>query len=99
MIMDDRNFSIIHQYRTAFVILTGISKYILSRFISNLSLINHYLVVFSWLYNKFRVNRLLFSSNQSMKDKTVLITGGAGGMGYETAKDLLRRGLIYLSFE
>jgi NAD(P)-dependent dehydrogenase (short-subunit alcohol dehydrogenase family) len=27
-----------------------------------------------------------------MKDKTIVITGGAGGMGYETAKDLLQRG-------
>jgi NAD(P)-dependent dehydrogenase (short-subunit alcohol dehydrogenase family) len=29
-----------------------------------------------------------------MQGKTVVITGGNGGIGYETAKDLLLRGLI-----
>lgn len=29
-----------------------------------------------------------------MQGKTVLITGGHTGIGYETAKDLLRRGCI-----
>jgi NAD(P)-dependent dehydrogenase (short-subunit alcohol dehydrogenase family) len=34
---------------------------------------------------------------QLMQGKTVLITGGHTGVGYETAKDLLRRGSIQFS--
>ena len=48
----------------------------------------------AWLFNKFWVNRKFYPSTQSMQGKTVLITGGNGGIGYETAKDLLQRGLI-----
>ena len=29
-----------------------------------------------------------------MQGKTVVITGGNAGIGYETAKDLLRRGTV-----
>jgi NAD(P)-dependent dehydrogenase (short-subunit alcohol dehydrogenase family) len=29
-----------------------------------------------------------------MEGKTILITGGISGIGYETAKDLLQRGLL-----
>jgi hypothetical protein len=50
--------------------------------------------VIAWLFNKFWMNRLLYSSTQSMKGKTVVITGGNAGIGYETAKDLLQRGMI-----
>ncbi|CAF5015044.1 unnamed protein product [Rotaria sp. Silwood1] len=45
-----------------------------------------------WLYNKLWVNRKFYPSMQLMQGKTVLITGGNAGLGYETAKDLLRRG-------
>jgi FlaA1/EpsC-like NDP-sugar epimerase len=46
----------------------------------------------AWLYNKFWINRKFYPSMQLMQGKTVLITGGHTGIGYETAKDLLRRG-------
>jgi FlaA1/EpsC-like NDP-sugar epimerase len=48
----------------------------------------------AWLYNKFWINRKFYPSMQLMQGKTVLITGGHTGIGYETAKDLLRRGSI-----
>lgn len=51
-----------------------------------------FVVSLGWIFNKVWVNRRLFDSTQSMKGKTVLITGGNAGIGYETAKDLLRRG-------
>lgn len=44
------------------------------------------------LYNKLWINRKFHPSSQTMQGKTVLITGGNAGIGYETAKDLLRRG-------
>ncbi|UJR36809.1 hypothetical protein I4U23_029523 [Adineta vaga] len=46
----------------------------------------------AWLYNKFWINRKFYPTMQLMQGKTVLITGGYTGIGYETAKDLLRRG-------
>ncbi|CAF1244268.1 unnamed protein product [Adineta ricciae] len=49
-------------------------------------------VIVAWSYNKFWVNRKFYPSMQLMQGKTVLITGGSTGVGYETAKDLLRRG-------
>lgn len=52
------------------------------------------LVIGIWLFNKFWMNKLLYSSKQSIQGKTVLITGGNSGIGYETAKDLLQRGLF-----
>ncbi|UJR11902.1 hypothetical protein I4U23_016080 [Adineta vaga] len=55
-------------------------------------LISSGIVSTGWLYNKFWVNRRLLSSNQMMIGKTILITGGNTGIGYETAKDLLKRG-------
>jgi hypothetical protein len=51
-------------------------------------------VIAAWLYNKLWVNRTFYPSTQSMQGKTVLITGGNAGIGYETAKDLLLRGSI-----
>ncbi|CAF4421733.1 unnamed protein product, partial [Rotaria sp. Silwood2] len=46
----------------------------------------------AWLYNKLWANRNLYQSMQLMQGKTVVITGGNTGIGYETAKDLLYRG-------
>jgi len=51
-------------------------------------------VMAAWLYNKLWVNRKFYPSSQSMQGKTVIITGGNTGIGYETAKDLLQRGSI-----
>ncbi|CAF1352014.1 unnamed protein product [Rotaria sordida] len=51
-----------------------------------------FLIIVTRLFNKFWINRLLYSSTQSMEGKTVVITGGNAGIGYETAKDLLLRG-------
>jgi hypothetical protein len=51
-------------------------------------------VMAAWLYNKLWVNRKFYPSSQSMQGKTVVITGGNTGIGYETAKDLLQRGSI-----
>jgi FlaA1/EpsC-like NDP-sugar epimerase len=48
----------------------------------------------AWLYNKFWINRKFYPSMQLMQGKTVVITGGYSSIGYETAKDLLRRGSI-----
>jgi FlaA1/EpsC-like NDP-sugar epimerase len=48
----------------------------------------------AWLYNKLWVNRKFYSNIQSMQGKTIIVTGGNGGIGYETAKDLLQRGSI-----
>jgi len=64
---------------------------------SSLKLILNYgyfSVMAAWLYNKLWVNRKFYPSSQSMQGKTVIITGGNTGIGYETAKDLLQRGSI-----
>ncbi|CAF1004561.1 unnamed protein product [Adineta steineri] len=45
----------------------------------------------AWLYNKLFVNCKFNASTQSMQGKTVIVTGGNSGIGYETAKDLLQR--------
>ncbi|CAF1446470.1 unnamed protein product [Rotaria sordida] len=46
----------------------------------------------AWLFNKLWINRQSYPIKQSMQGKTVLITGGNVGVGYDTAKDLLQRG-------
>jgi FlaA1/EpsC-like NDP-sugar epimerase len=61
-------------------------------------LISIFLVMTAWLYNKYWINRKFYPSMHLMQGKTVLITGGDTGIGYETAKDLLRRGLIGLLY-
>ncbi|UJR09338.1 hypothetical protein I4U23_013581 [Adineta vaga] len=49
-------------------------------------------LIVGWLYNKLWVNRQFYPSTQTMQGKTILITGGNTGIGYEAAKDLLQRG-------
>lgn len=51
------------------------------------------LVLAAWLYNKLWINRKFYPSMEMMQEKTILITDGHTGIGYETTKDLLRRGL------
>ena len=85
-------YQIFEEYRTAILIAAG------SRTFNRRDMTVFHRVSFSvmagWIYNKLWVNRKLYASVQSMHGKTVLITGGNAGIGYETAKDLLRRGLI-----
>jgi hypothetical protein len=85
-------YHIFKRYRTVFVIVTGTSSSLesLSMFMFGLVLCS--LALVGWLYNRLWINRKFFSSIQSMQCKTVVITGGNAGIGYETAKDLLRRG-------
>jgi hypothetical protein len=89
-------FSITHQlidqYRRSISIFAGTGIFLF--FSISSSLINISLVMAAWLYNKFWINRKFYPSMHLMQGKTVLITDGHTGIGYETAKDLLRRGLI-----
>ena len=50
----------------------------------------------AWLYNRYWINRKFYPSTQLMTGKTILITDGHVGIGYETAKDLLRRGETFV---
>lgn len=52
----------------------------------------------AWLYNKHWINRKFYPSMQMMQEKTILITDGHTGIGYETTKDLLRRGSSEFNF-
>ena len=91
----DNLFSIIHQliddYRESISIFTGTGTFHIAMKIIS-SLINIFLVLAAWLYNKFWINRKFYPSMQLIPGKTILITEGHTGVGYETAKDLLRRG-------
>ena len=51
----------------------------------------------TWIYNRWGVNRrIYFNDRQRLDGQTIVITGANAGIGYETAKDLLRRGLFSL---
>ena len=81
-------FIMFEGYRAIVSILIGLGKAPSCRFVSSAI----HLGILLWLYNRFWVNRSFFRSRHSMQGKTVLVTGGADGIGYETAKDLLGRG-------
>lgn len=97
----DNLFSTIYQffdqYRTSLFLLTGTCTLFPSIAFSPRSDFVVLLVVTACLFNKLWVNRKFYSSTQSMNGKTVLITGGNAGIGYQTAKDLLIRGLYFFS--
>ena len=94
----DNLFSITHlffdQLRRPILLFAGTGMFIfgLNQITQIFSII--FLVIVAWSYNKFWINRKFYPSMQLMQGKTVLITGGSTGVGYETAKDLLRRGLL-----
>jgi len=56
------------------------------------TIFKHLVLLFAFICLGRRISFLEVTNTNSMKGKTVLITGGSFGIGYETALDMARRG-------